>query len=215
MGDDIEAQSEPCPHEASVHLLGLLELLRREAREATDRLDDVIEIEHGDLSASVAETSSQGVSDRALPRGDRPHDDNELTHTNIMVTDPSRPQCRGTERRTSGVFVGPVSVRTDGSRDGFEEFVRAHEARLRTALVLTYWPDAGREAAAEALAWAWEHWDRIAVMDAPVPYLYRVGQSRTRRIRRDALGIEEGDEVVFRAGSERSSGVEAELPIGM
>jgi len=71
-----------------------------------------------------------------------------------------------------------------GGSDGFEEFVRANEARLRTALVLTYGPDAGREAAAEALAWAWEHWDRVAVMDSPVSYLYRVGQSRTRRIRR-------------------------------
>ena len=71
-----------------------------------------------------------------------------------------------------------------GGRDGFEDFVRTHEARLRTALVLTYGPDAGREAAAEALAWAWEHWDRVALMEAPVPYLYKVGQSRTRRIRR-------------------------------
>lgn len=71
-----------------------------------------------------------------------------------------------------------------GGRDGFDEFVRAHEGRLRTALVLTYGPDAGRDAAAEALAWAWENWDRVAVMETPVPYLYRVGQSRTRRIRR-------------------------------
>ena len=71
-----------------------------------------------------------------------------------------------------------------GGRDGFEAFIRAHEARLRTALVLAYGPDSGREAAAEALAWAWEHWDRVALMEAPVPYLYRVGQSRTRRIRR-------------------------------
>jgi DNA-directed RNA polymerase specialized sigma24 family protein len=71
-----------------------------------------------------------------------------------------------------------------GGRDGFEEFVRAHEARLRTALVLTYGPEAGRDAAAEALAWAWEHWERVTVLDKPVPYLYRVGQSRTRRMRR-------------------------------
>jgi RNA polymerase sigma factor (sigma-70 family) len=71
-----------------------------------------------------------------------------------------------------------------GGRDGFEQFVQTHEARLRTALVLAYGPEAGREAAAEALAWAWEHWDRVAMIDNPVPYLYRVGQSRTRRIRR-------------------------------
>lgn len=71
-----------------------------------------------------------------------------------------------------------------GGRDGFDEFVRAQEPRLRAALVLAYGPDAGREATAEALAWAWEHWDEVVVMSAPVAYLYRVGQSRTRRIRR-------------------------------
>jgi DNA-directed RNA polymerase specialized sigma24 family protein len=70
------------------------------------------------------------------------------------------------------------------ARDGFDEFVRAHEPRLRTALVLVYGPDPGREAVAEALAWAWEHWDRVVLMAEPVPYLFRVGQSRTRRIRR-------------------------------
>jgi len=73
-----------------------------------------------------------------------------------------------------------------GGSDAFEEFVHRVEVRLRTALVLTYGPEAGREAAAEALAWAWEHWTRVEVMESPVAYLYRVGQSRTRRIRRRA-----------------------------
>lgn len=71
-----------------------------------------------------------------------------------------------------------------GGRDGFEEFVRTTEPRLRTALVLAYGPDMGRDAAAEALAWAWEHWDQVVVLTSPVPYLFKVGQSRTRRIRR-------------------------------
>jgi DNA-directed RNA polymerase specialized sigma24 family protein len=39
------------------------------------------------------------------------------------------------------------------------------------------------EAAAEALAWAWEHWDSVQSMANPLGYLYRVGQSRTRRRR--------------------------------
>jgi DNA-directed RNA polymerase specialized sigma24 family protein len=69
-------------------------------------------------------------------------------------------------------------------RREFETFMQCNEARLRTALVLTYGPELGREAAAEALAWAWEHWDRVAALAAPVPYLYRVGQSRSRRLRR-------------------------------
>jgi DNA-directed RNA polymerase specialized sigma24 family protein len=34
---------------------------------------------------------------------------------------------------------------------------------------------------AEALAYAWQHWERVRDMDNPVGYLYRVGQSRTRR----------------------------------
>src|SRR5262245_23588553 len=69
----------------------------------------------------------------------------------------------------------------------FEAFVRRHEPRLRAALVLTYGPDIGREATAEALAYAWEHWERVSTFEAPVPYLYRVGQSRTRRARRRAI----------------------------
>ena len=40
--------------------------------------------------------------------------------------------------------------------------------------------DQGREATAEALAWAWEHWVQVRGMDNPTGYLFRVGQSRTR-----------------------------------
>ena len=43
-----------------------------------------------------------------------------------------------------------------------------------------YGSDRGHEATAEALGYAWEHWKRIAGMDNPVGYLFRVGQSRTR-----------------------------------
>jgi DNA-directed RNA polymerase specialized sigma24 family protein len=39
------------------------------------------------------------------------------------------------------------------------------------------------EAAAEALAYAWEHWGEVRSMDNPLGYLFRVGQSRTRRRR--------------------------------
>jgi DNA-directed RNA polymerase specialized sigma24 family protein len=54
---------------------------------------------------------------------------------------------------------------------------------LRHALIAAYGNERGREAAAEAWAYAWEHWDRVRGMAHPVPYLYRVGQSRTRRRR--------------------------------
>lgn len=66
-------------------------------------------------------------------------------------------------------------------QSGFEAFLEEQEPRLRRALVAAYGVERGREALAEALAYAWEHWDRVAAMEHPVPYLYRVGQSRTRR----------------------------------
>ena len=57
------------------------------------------------------------------------------------------------------------------------------EPRLRRALVARYGSERGREAVAEALGWAWAHWGRVQAMANPVGYLYRVGQSRTRRRR--------------------------------
>ena len=67
--------------------------------------------------------------------------------------------------------------------DEFERFFVEVEPRLRRALVARYGSDRGREATAEALAYAWEHWSRVQAMERPVGYLYRVGQSRTRRWR--------------------------------
>jgi len=39
----------------------------------------------------------------------------------------------------------------------------------------------GREATAEALAYGWEHWERVQEMENPIGYLYKVGRSRVRR----------------------------------
>jgi RNA polymerase sigma-70 factor (ECF subfamily) len=63
----------------------------------------------------------------------------------------------------------------------FTDFVGAHERRLRRALVATYGPVVGRDAAVDALSWAWEHWERVASLDNPVGYLYRVGQTAAAR----------------------------------
>jgi RNA polymerase sigma factor (sigma-70 family) len=60
----------------------------------------------------------------------------------------------------------------------FTTFVDFAEPRLRRALVVAYGEVDGREAVAEALAYAWEHWDRVQVMANPVGYLYRVGRTR-------------------------------------
>jgi DNA-directed RNA polymerase specialized sigma24 family protein len=74
-----------------------------------------------------------------------------------------------------------LDTAANADRRQFAEFFAAVQPRLRRALSAAYGPDAGYEATAEALAWAWEHWDRVAGMEAPVPYLYRVVQTRSRR----------------------------------
>ena len=66
-------------------------------------------------------------------------------------------------------------------RAQFAAFVGDVEPRLRHALVATYGTDIGREATADALAWAWQHWDRVQGMANPAGYLWRVGQTSARR----------------------------------
>ena len=66
----------------------------------------------------------------------------------------------------------------------FGEFVADVEPRLRQALLAVGGADCVRDAVAEALAYAWEHWDRVMVMENPAGYLYRVARSRLRPPRR-------------------------------
>ena len=66
--------------------------------------------------------------------------------------------------------------------DDFVEFVETNEQRLRHALTAAVGFEAGKDAAAEALAYGWEHWDRVRVMENPVGYLYAVGRSKGRRL---------------------------------
>lgn len=67
------------------------------------------------------------------------------------------------------------------SNRDFDSFVAGAEQRLRRALVASYGPVIGRDATVDALSWAWEHWDRLRVMENPVGYLYRVGQTASGR----------------------------------
>ncbi|MEX1124592.1 MAG: sigma-70 family RNA polymerase sigma factor [Acidimicrobiia bacterium] len=66
----------------------------------------------------------------------------------------------------------------------FEIFVKEIEPRLRDALSASLGSDPGREATADALAYAWEHWDRIREMDNPTGYLFVLGRDRGRKAAR-------------------------------
>lgn len=79
----------------------------------------------------------------------------------------------------------------------FESFVEEARPRLRRAFVGSRGTDRAADATAEALAYAWEHWERVSGMENAVGYLYRVGLSRTRLRRQpllpppDDLGVPE------------------------
>jgi RNA polymerase sigma-70 factor (ECF subfamily) len=65
--------------------------------------------------------------------------------------------------------------------DSFTSFVRDVEPRLRHSLIPPVGLDAATEATAEALAYGWEHWDRLRHMDNPAGYLYRAARTKARQ----------------------------------
>jgi hypothetical protein len=83
-------------------------------------------------------------------------------------------------------LAGFVGLRIDGCECFAEtnaERVRSlrRQPRLLQALVAVYGPVDGRGATVDALSWAWEHWDRLQEVENKPAYLFRVGQSATRR----------------------------------
>jgi RNA polymerase sigma factor (sigma-70 family) len=66
----------------------------------------------------------------------------------------------------------------------FDEIVGEASRKLRRALVARYGPEFGAEAHAAAIAYAWEHRERLVEMANPIGYLWRVAQTSVRRQRR-------------------------------
>jgi DNA-directed RNA polymerase specialized sigma24 family protein len=89
-----------------------------------------------------------------------------------------------------------VCVLADESKTvSFTEFVTLFETRLRQSLTAAFGVEGGKDASAEALAYGWEHWHRIRVMDNPGGYLYRVGYDRARKVSRRSMrlpGVDSG-----------------------
>jgi DNA-directed RNA polymerase specialized sigma24 family protein len=79
------------------------------------------------------------------------------------------------------------------------------EPRLHAALIPSIGLDHAREATAEALAWAWEHWDRVEGMDNAPGYLYRVARTKARKLYK-------GKPVLPPAPSEDMPWIEPALP---
>ncbi len=99
-------------------------------------------------------------------------------------------------------------VDQDTLTESFTEFVREVEPRLRHALCAAFGADAGRDATAQALAYGWEHWERVSAMENPAGYLWGVGRNHARRARRHRPIFPE-------ATPDRTPRVEPALPGGL
>ena len=66
--------------------------------------------------------------------------------------------------------------------ESFSEWARDAEPRLSHALIAAFGSQLGQEAAADALAHAWEHWDRVSAKTNPLGYVYGVGRNKARRM---------------------------------
>jgi RNA polymerase sigma factor (sigma-70 family) len=100
-------------------------------------------------------------------------------------------------RQAASHIRPPDAADRDGGRD-FEAFVAATQPRLSRALAAAYGFEDGRDATAEALAYAFEHWDELQHVANLPGYLFRVGQTRARRRRSRVLfAVPEGDEHRF------------------
>jgi DNA-directed RNA polymerase specialized sigma24 family protein len=99
--------------------------------------------------------------------------------------------------------VTPVPGQASDDRVAFERFVKEAGPRLSRALAAAYGFEDGRDAAAEALAYAWENWQELRHVANLAGYLFRVGQTRSRRKRQPVL---------FDIGGDAEHGFEPGLP---
>lgn len=90
--------------------------------------------------------------------------------------------------------------------DSFTDWAEAAEPKLRHVLTAVYGPQLGKDVAVDALSHAWEHWDRIHLMENPIGYVYGVARNKAKRRSDDRR------QVGFPAVSQRLPEVEPGLP---
>jgi len=110
----------------------------------------------------------------------------------LRTVDGTEPAAAGDAAQAGHADTGRLNAgRTDGDHASawadFEAFVKDVEPRLSRAFAAAYGFEDGRDATAEALAYAFEHWDRLQHIGNLPGYLFRVGQSRSRRRRQPVV----------------------------
>ena len=66
----------------------------------------------------------------------------------------------------------------------FTEWATQAEPRIRQSLTAAFGVQVGKEATADALAVAWERWDRVSTMGNPIGYVYGIGRNKARRMKK-------------------------------
>jgi DNA-directed RNA polymerase specialized sigma24 family protein len=67
--------------------------------------------------------------------------------------------------------------------NSFTEWATEAEPKIRQSLTAAFGVQVGKDAAADALAMAWEQWPRVSVMDNPIGYVYGIGRNKARRMK--------------------------------
>ncbi len=98
-----------------------------------------------------------------------------------------------------------TTATTADREQAFTRFVKGVEPRLSYAFAAAYGPEVGADVTSDALAWAWEHWERVQRMENAAGYLYRVGQSKSRWYHRPRM-------LFPSAPPQEAGGVAPELP---
>jgi len=82
------------------------------------------------------------------------------------------------------IGAGKVEVLQSEATTGgaFTSFVEEAEPRIRQALTAALGSELAVEATADALAYGWEHWDRVKEMENPIGFLYVLGRNAGRRM---------------------------------
>lgn len=78
----------------------------------------------------------------------------------------------------------------DVPQGGLSEALDAALDRLRVVLIARHGIQIGRDLHGELTSYAWEHRNRLAAMENPAGFLYRVSQSRARRYRRWSRAVD-------------------------
>lgn len=65
--------------------------------------------------------------------------------------------------------------------EAFATFAAKSGERIRRALVAAFGPDIGTDAAAEAMAIAWEDWDGVSSRPNPAGYVFGIGRNVARK----------------------------------